>query len=508
MNRFLGVTAFISGAAVIMIEMLGTRVLGPRYGVSLYLWSALISITLAALAAGYAVGGRLADRRPDGVLLAWLLLLPGAWMLLLPWVAMPIADLCFALGLRAGVLTAALVLFAPPLAALGMLSPLLVRLRVREVGETGRAAGALGALSAAGSVGAALLTGFVLIPRAGVRVLMLAVGALLVLAAAGAFTRARHRLPAGGALVLLLFLPLGLLHRDAPAKGVLETQQSAYGELRVFEDNGTRYLLIDGAVHSMAETAGLRNAQTYAAALEIAMVLRPRPGRLLLVGLGGGGVARRFAAAGWRVDAVEIDSAVTGLARRFFGLRESEARVLSADGRAALAADTAVYDLIVMDAYGSAAMPFHLTTRETFALAAARLAPEGLLFLNVETVGWHSRLLYSLAATLRTALPEVRALPVGEPPGAPGNVLLMASRAPVVLPEGALPTPLDAVYDSYEHWRVVAMNHAWDNRFAPVSTNVAIITDDRNPTDIWAEAVNVRVREQLRTLLPPDAFAR
>ena len=56
----LSVVVAICGAAVLAIEILGTRILGPFYGVSLYLWSALISVTLAALSVGYALGGPMA----------------------------------------------------------------------------------------------------------------------------------------------------------------------------------------------------------------------------------------------------------------------------------------------------------------------------------------------------------------------------------------------------------------------------------------------------------------
>jgi hypothetical protein len=63
MQRFaLYGTVVVAGAAVLAIEILGTRVLGPFYGVSLFLWSALITVTLVALSAGYWLGGRWADR--------------------------------------------------------------------------------------------------------------------------------------------------------------------------------------------------------------------------------------------------------------------------------------------------------------------------------------------------------------------------------------------------------------------------------------------------------------
>ncbi len=55
----------VSGAAVLAIELFGTRVLGPFYGVSLCLWSALIVVTLLSLSCGYYLGGRWADRNPS-----------------------------------------------------------------------------------------------------------------------------------------------------------------------------------------------------------------------------------------------------------------------------------------------------------------------------------------------------------------------------------------------------------------------------------------------------------
>jgi len=97
---------------------------------------------------------------------------------------------------------------------------------------------------------------------------------------------------------------------------------------------------------------------------------------IIIVGAGpgvSGSVARLFAHEGWRVDSVEIDPAVTRIARRDFGLLPSEARVFDDDGRHYLAATTETYDAIVLDAFGSSSIPFHLVTREAFALAAAKL---------------------------------------------------------------------------------------------------------------------------------------
>src|SRR5262249_30902056 len=154
----------LSGAAVLVLEILGTRVLGPYYGVSLFLWSALISVTLAALACGYALGGRLASRTPNAGTLSTILLAAGLWVLAVPWIRTPLVHAAGGAGLQGAVLIAALLLFFVPLMLLGMVSPYAIRLASRSVDEVGRVSGDLFAVSTLASVLAAVATGFWLIP--------------------------------------------------------------------------------------------------------------------------------------------------------------------------------------------------------------------------------------------------------------------------------------------------------------------------------------------------------
>ena len=60
---YLVLTAIVCGAAIMVIEVLGSRIIGPLFGVSLFVWTALITVTLISLAAGYWIGGVLSDRR-------------------------------------------------------------------------------------------------------------------------------------------------------------------------------------------------------------------------------------------------------------------------------------------------------------------------------------------------------------------------------------------------------------------------------------------------------------
>ena len=488
------ILVFLAGAAVLAVELLGTRVLGPFYGVSLYLWSALITVTLIALSIGYAIGGRLADRGPELSRLCLFLVAAGLWVLALPWLRGPVLAMTEPLGLRAAVLAASLLLFAPPLTMLGMVSPYAIRLRAQDLGQVGRTAGDLYALSTVGSVLAALATGFLLIPYVGVSRLLFLVGALLVVVALVGLLAERRVATTG--LASVVALPLAILGAGSsveaadPERGLLSIEHSPYAEIRVVEVDGTRYLVIDGGTHTIVDAQTFESYFQYVNVLDLVNHLEDEPGELLLVGLGGGSAAKLFSRQGWAVDAVEIDPVVTEVARRSFGLEDDEATVHHDDGRHYLMANEKRYDAIVLDAFGSSSIPFHLVTREAFELVASRLAPEGVLAINVESVGWDDVLVRSLAATLGEVFPEVLALPIAEPPDQLGNLVLLAARRPLELEREVPPTP-----DRFS--RIYDMNHAWDNRFEPDVTGVPVLTDDLNPVDLWSDRINLVARRDL-----------
>ena len=93
-------TVFLTGAAVMVIELLGTRLIAPFYGASLYVWTSIISVTLIALALGYYLGGIWADRARSG--LSLIIALAGFLTLIIPWLTGPILLATDPLGLRLG----------------------------------------------------------------------------------------------------------------------------------------------------------------------------------------------------------------------------------------------------------------------------------------------------------------------------------------------------------------------------------------------------------------------
>ena len=495
-NGIIYLIVTVSGASVLAIEILGTRILGPFYGVSLFLWSALISVTLAALSLGYAVGGRWADRGPTLSRLCLLLLFAGLWVLTIPWLKRPVLLLAEPFGLRFAVLVAATVLFFPPLALLGMVSPYAIRLKASGLEVVGRTAGNLYAVSTIAGVVAALLTGFFLIPSMGITRLIVSIG--LILVGTSLIGIAGKRKPVAGLIILIftvsavagacILIPYA---QSNPGSGVLSIEQSPYSEIRVVDVNSQRYLLIDGVGHTIVDIETGRALCEYVNVLDIAKAYFDEPGTMLLLGLGGGSVVKHYARDGWQIDAVEIDPCVTKAAYDYFGLEPSEATVYHADGRAFLASCNRSYDLIILDAFGSSSIPFQLVTKEAFALIASRLTTNGVLAVNMEAIGWHDKIVHSLAAAIEPSFEHVLALPIAEPPNTLDNlVLLAANRSLELAEEDEPPVPIDRKTTVYDRF------HAWENRFRPETQNALTLTDEHNPIDLWAETINVQTRSE------------
>jgi spermidine synthase len=494
-NFYIYLAVVVCGASVLAVEILGTRLIGPFYGVSLYLWSALIGVTLAALSTGYAIGGRWADRGPKLGRFSAVIGLAGLWISAVPWLRHPILAATEHIGLRAAVLLTATALFFPPLALLGMTSPYAIRLRAASLGEVGRTAGNLYAISTVASVIAALGTGFLLIPNVGVSRLTFLVGMALIVTSLIGLAIGKKK-PAAAAVVIGLLIIGGASYWTAPCEqvdsetGVIAIRNSPYAEIRVVDLNDQRFLLIDGGSHTIVDLETLEPTTRYVNVLDIPKLFYEKPGQLLLVGLGGGSVVKRYSRNGWSVTAVEIDPTVTAVAYDYFGLEPAEAKVVLRDGRRFLVEHDETYDLIILDAFGSSSIPFHLVTEESFGLVKSRLKPRGLLALNVESIGWHDPIVHSLSATLARQFAHVLALPIAEPPNQLGNVILLASDRELELADEP-PVPTSRFSAEYDR------AHAWDNRFEVNVAGVPVLTDEHNPVDVWAERINLASRKNL-----------
>jgi hypothetical protein len=167
---------------VMSFEILGSRVLAPNFGTSVFVWGSLISVFLAGLSAGYFCGGKVADIRPSSKKLAIIILIPAALFVTFPLYSTGISDWIFMkdLGIRMGPLMASLFLFLLPSVFLGAVSPYTAKLMICSLHTSGSTIGTLYALSTLGSIVGTLLTSFYLITLAGVKFLIMAEGVILI----------------------------------------------------------------------------------------------------------------------------------------------------------------------------------------------------------------------------------------------------------------------------------------------------------------------------------------
>ena len=171
------------GAIVMAFEILGSRVLAPDFGSTIFVWGSLISVFLSGLAAGYYIGGQVSDRIRSFALLSLLIFIPGVMMMTFPLYGPRIAAGLFDLNLgpRLGPLFASVALFLVPTVFLGTVTPYTVRLLVGSEERVGRGIGNITALSTCGSIAGTLGTSFFLILWMGTRQCLVMLGAALII---------------------------------------------------------------------------------------------------------------------------------------------------------------------------------------------------------------------------------------------------------------------------------------------------------------------------------------
>jgi spermidine synthase len=412
----LGALVFGAGIGALATEITGSRLLAPYFGSSTVVWANLIGIVLAALALGYWLGGRVADRRPERKLLGRIVLAAALFVAVIPFAAKSFLDLTVegldsaSAGAVVGSFLAVLLLCAPPVVLLGMVSPFAIRLAVSSIATAGAVAGRLYALSTAGSLLGTFLPALVLIPAIGTQRTFLVIAVLL--AATSCFMLGARYLLATALLGALLLVSPGAIKAE---KGLIHEETSLYQYIGVVQrPDGRRILhLNEGvAIHSVWRRDAVLTGGEWDTYLALPPLLGRPLERVAILGNAAGTTARALGVyyPHAEVDGVELDPAVTRVGRKYFGLGDNpRLTVHAADARPFLRSTDARYDLIVVDAYRQPYVPFYLATREFFQLIRDHLTPGGIVALNVAAVPDDKRLVEAVGGTLAADFPQVLA---------------------------------------------------------------------------------------------------
>jgi spermidine synthase len=448
---------FVAGAVLMGLEIVGSRLLAPYFGNSVFVWGSLISLFLIALSAGYYIGGLVADRQPSQALLNSILIAVAAWMLAIPGMSGPVCDEVVAgnFGEQWGPFVASAVLFLLPSVGMGVASPFAVRLATHTVASVGKTAGTLYALSTFGSIAGTMLTTFVLIPNMGAGTILKSL-ALALLAVAVLTFPFRNR-GAAGAVVALAALMGGSLAYAINPTGIylppgaklLEDVDTPYHHISVVDDaSGVRQLRFDRYTETAIDVAPPhRSRSAYTDYFHLALLPQPQVRRALFIGAGGGVGPRTFHAHDdqMEIEVIDIDAKVLELAQSHFYLEDSpQIQLTAADGRMYVrGAEAGAYDAIILDAFSiGGRIPFHLVTREFLELCRSRLAPGGVFVMNINSAvtGENAAIFRSMYKTVAAVFPETtHAFALGRGYGQPEystNIILTAvNRDEPVSPE-------------------------------------------------------------------------
>ncbi len=476
---------FLSSGAVLVLEIVGLRLIAPYVGITLQTNTAVIGFALAAIAIGAWAGGTVADRRDPRQLIAPLLVAGGALVV----AVLPLVRFAgsFLTGADAGsVLLLAAVAVVVPAALLSAVPPMVVKLQLASLAETGSVVGRLSGIGTLGAIAATFVTGFLLIavfPSSGI---LVGTGLVTVVAGIAVFVLLRRSAPARAgrlpAALLLLAVAGSLLAAVAPTPCEEETSYHCARVVADPERESGRVLLLDTLRHSYVDLADPTYLEfEYVRAIAaVTDVLAPPGEPVSALHLGGGGltVPRYLAAVrpGTTSRVLEVDPGVVEIDREQLGLRTSaELEVRVGDARVGLGDEPAgERDLVVGDAFGGLSVPWQLTTVEALELVDRALTDGGVYVANLID---HPPLAFVRAelATMRQVWPHVLLLaraPVlaGEDGG---NLVAVASSRPL---DPA--TLTEALLAQESDWRV-----ATEEEVAAFAGDAPVLTDDAAPVD-------------------------
>lgn len=416
------VITFIASFCILVIEIVAGRILAPFVGVSLYTWTSIIGVVLAGISIGAYLGGKLADRFPDKKTLGWLLLFSGMATLLIAPLTNLVAGYQFPTSLMLRILIVTTITFFIPSCVLGTISPVVVKLALRDVETAGDIVGKIYAVSTLGSIIGTFAAGFFLISWMGTRHILLTMGGILILTSAFWLSLLRTKKYALGFIVLPSLVLWGIY--DLAFKPISDAyatyyKESDYFTIKVKRATGAdgrtplKALVLDNLTHSYVNPEDPLHIE-YKYEKIYAEVLRWRFGkdaafRTLTIG-GGGYTFPRYIEIAYpkaEIDVVEIDPEITKVVYRYLGLPEStRIRTYNTDGRWFAMNCGEKYDVLFIDAYNDLSIPYHLTTREFAESLKGILKKDGILLTNIIDNFQRGSFLPSTIRTLREVFGE------------------------------------------------------------------------------------------------------
>lgn len=391
-SRAYEIVAFVTGFSLMVFELVASRMLAPTIGSSTYIWTSVIGVIIAALSIGYAIGGRVADKRVQKLDISWLLLATAASITF----ALAFApDFLQNLGnttldARFKGLFASLILFMPASFVLGVISPYLVRLHTDSITEAGRSVASLSALNAVGGIIGTFSAGFIFFGTMGARETLVLVITLLVATSWLIQPRRYWKIRLGVIVACGLICMQALVVRATPNTiASIDTPSAHYEVIRATMGGREINALLTG-------TQGWQSgvyiddptslAFDYTRGIAEVIAAAPKKDRMLMLGGGAFTLPQHLATTypHTHIDAVEIDPQLATIAKEHFQYQSPKnVTIIADDARAFLGYTKQTYDIIIVDVYSDVSVPFAVATTEYTAALKSHLQPGGAVVVNM-----------------------------------------------------------------------------------------------------------------------------
>lgn len=509
-NLILYITSFFSGMTVMAVELACSRLLAPYFSSSQIVWTVIIGLIMISMSIGNMLGGRLADRHRSLSRLYFYIWIASLWIAAIPFLGKYVISgiigllFLFVPGGQFVVIGSALsclVIFAFPMALLGMVSPYLVRLGIDDMENSGKTAGKIYAMGTIGSIIGTFIPTFITIPLIGTGKTFLLFALLLNIVCALYFILSRRPGVKNTVTAILILAFLLMPIHDSYAfwkNNIIYEGESLYNYLQVSETGDSVILSTNVAfgVQSIYKKDGSLSGYYYEYALMAPFFMKDASFDteldVLVLGLGTGTYSKQLKKyfPNSSCDAVEIDEKIASLAGKYFNLREDEANIYINDGRSFLETeDAGLYDIILADAYQDITVPFHMSTVEFFQSVKKHLKPGGVLIVNINMKsGDFEGVPEYLAGTVKSCFSSVYRVDLTNVT----NSLLFVSDIPDMLEnyEKNTRSSIPEDHDLYYISRFVGSNAR------EVEKSNLILTDDLAPVEILGQKSLSRIVER------------
>lgn len=413
-------SVFITGAAVLIVEVTATRILSPYFGNTIYTVSSVIGVVLTALSLGYYIGGIMSDKYPSQKLFFAIIVVSGFAILfirILLYFLLPFLANNF--SLISGPLISSLFLFFIPSFLLGTLSPYAIKLEQKSLEKegVGKVAGKVFFWSTFGSIVGSIAAGFLLIPQFGLDKIIVTVGFILIALGITGFTWTNKEDKIKFLVVVVLLAGLiSLLQLGSKKENFLYSKDGVYEKIVIYDGlfagRPTRFFQQDRSSSGAMFLDSDELVFDYTKYYDLYKFFNSSPKHSLVLGGGAYSVPKAILKnlPAVSVDVVEIEPSLYDLAKKYFRLPTNpRLKNYIADGRRFIHDSSKTYDLIFSDVYYSYfSVPVHFTTQEFFSLAKKRLSGNGVFIANFigDLRENKTSLIFSLIKTFKSVFPN------------------------------------------------------------------------------------------------------